>query len=192
MPDQSYLDDLRLAHMMADNADSLTMSRFKALDLQVAAKPDLTPVSDADTAVEDAVAEAQRLKDRAQSKAAELQQQAQDAFDDAQDLVGGWCGDATSVVEFLRPLRDQLDAPGVLEVCVNRPGELLVETVKGWQTVPAPDMTQERCLSLATAVATYCDQQINQEHPVEAPRRAQRRWGQIRHVVARGLDGPAS
>ena len=27
----------------------------------------------------------------------------------------GWCGDATSVVEFLRPLREQLDAPGVLE-----------------------------------------------------------------------------
>ena len=67
----------------------------------------------------------------------------------------GWCGDATSVVEFLRPLRDQLDAPGVLEVCVNRPGELLVETVRGWQTVVAPEMTQERCLSLATAVATF-------------------------------------
>ena len=33
MPEQSHLDDLRLAHMMADNADSLTMSRFKALDL---------------------------------------------------------------------------------------------------------------------------------------------------------------
>ncbi len=30
-------------------------------------------------------------------------------------------------------LREQLDAPGVLEVCVNRPGELLVETVDGWQ-----------------------------------------------------------
>jgi len=55
MPDQSYLDDLRLAHMMADNADSLTMSRFKALDLKVDAKPDLTPVSDADVAVEDAI-----------------------------------------------------------------------------------------------------------------------------------------
>ena len=55
MPDQNYLDDLRLAHMMADNADSLTMSRFKALDLQVTAKPDLTPVSDADVAVEDAI-----------------------------------------------------------------------------------------------------------------------------------------
>ena len=45
----------------------------------------------------------------------------------------GWCGDATSVVEFLRPLRDQLDAPGVLEVCVNRPGELLIETVHQWE-----------------------------------------------------------
>ena len=78
----------------------------------------------------------------------------------------GWCGDATSVVEFLRPLRDQLDAPGVLEVCVNRPGELLVETVLGWQTVAAPEMTQERCLSLATAVATFCDQQVNQERPL--------------------------
>ena len=77
-----------------------------------------------------------------------------------------WCGDATSVVEFLRPLRDQLDAPGVLEVCVNRPGELLVETVRGWQTVPAPEMTKERCLSLATAVATFCDQQVNQERPL--------------------------
>ena len=44
-------------------------------------------------------------------------------------FTNAWCGAATSVVEFLRPLRDQLDAPGVFEVCVNRPGELLVETV---------------------------------------------------------------
>ena len=78
----------------------------------------------------------------------------------------GWCGDATSVIEFLRPLRDQLDGPGVLEVCVNRPGELLVESVRGWQTVAAPELTQERCLSLATAVATFSDQQISQERPL--------------------------
>lgn len=55
MPDQSLLDDLRLAHILADQADSVTMSRFKAQDLQVAAKPDRTPVTDADTRVEDAV-----------------------------------------------------------------------------------------------------------------------------------------
>jgi type IV secretion system protein VirB11 len=77
-----------------------------------------------------------------------------------------WQGDATSVIEFMRPLREQLDAPGVLEVCINRPGELLVETAQGWQIVPASQMTQERCLSLATAVATFCDQQIKQERPL--------------------------
>ena len=82
------------------------------------------------------------------------------------DLADAWCGDATSVVEFLRPLRAQLDAPGVLEVCVNRPGEMMVETAKGWQSVVAAELTLERCLSLATAVATYSDQQINQEHPL--------------------------
>jgi type IV secretion system protein VirB11 len=84
------------------------------------------------------------------------------------DDTDPWCGDATSVIEFLRPLREQLDAEGVLEVCVNRPGELLVETGRGWRAVPAPEMTLERCLSLATAVATYGDQQVNQERPLLA------------------------
>ena len=60
MPPESPLhrnltDDLRLAHLLADDADSITMSRFKALDLRVTAKPDLSPVSDADTAVEEAI-----------------------------------------------------------------------------------------------------------------------------------------
>lgn len=78
----------------------------------------------------------------------------------------GWHGDATSVVEFLRPLRRHLDAPDVLEVCINRPGQVMIETTTGWQVTQAPDMSLERCLSLATAVATYCDQQINQERPL--------------------------
>ncbi len=50
-----YTDDLRLAHVLADDADSLTMDRFRALDLHVVTKPDLTPVSDADQLVEDAL-----------------------------------------------------------------------------------------------------------------------------------------
>ncbi|GAA5009795.1 histidinol-phosphatase [Kitasatospora paranensis] len=50
-----YHDDLRLAHVLADSADSITMERFKALDLKVETKPDLTPVSDADKACEELV-----------------------------------------------------------------------------------------------------------------------------------------
>ncbi|QTG80598.1 histidinol-phosphatase [Arthrobacter crystallopoietes] len=52
---QSYNDDLRLAHVMADSVDSQTMARFKALDLKIETKPDLTPVTDADRAAEEAI-----------------------------------------------------------------------------------------------------------------------------------------
>ncbi|WP_344859216.1 histidinol-phosphatase [Amycolatopsis ultiminotia] len=50
-----YDDDLTLATRLADAADALTTARFRALDLAVSAKPDRTPVTDADTAVEDAI-----------------------------------------------------------------------------------------------------------------------------------------
>jgi len=45
-------DDLALALTLADSADALTRARFGALDLHVDTKPDLTPVTDADRAVE--------------------------------------------------------------------------------------------------------------------------------------------
>lgn len=60
-----FTDDLRLAHVLADDADSLTMSRFKALDLHVVNKPDLTPVTDADRAVEEGI---RRTLSRARSR----------------------------------------------------------------------------------------------------------------------------
>jgi histidinol-phosphatase len=50
-----YTDDLRLAHVLADDADSLTTTRFKALDLHVMSKPDLTPVTDVDQSVEEGI-----------------------------------------------------------------------------------------------------------------------------------------
>ncbi|RYV50171.1 histidinol-phosphatase [Pengzhenrongella frigida] len=50
-----YDDDLRLAHVIADQVDSVTMARFKALDLRVETKPDLTPVSDADRTAEEVI-----------------------------------------------------------------------------------------------------------------------------------------
>ena len=51
----NYDDDLGLALTMADAADAITRSRFLARDLVVSRKPDRTPVTDADTAVEDAI-----------------------------------------------------------------------------------------------------------------------------------------
>jgi histidinol-phosphatase len=51
----AYDDDLRLAHVLADAADSLSLSRFRAQDLRVETKPDLTPVTDADRTVEESI-----------------------------------------------------------------------------------------------------------------------------------------
>jgi histidinol-phosphatase len=51
----SYDDDLRFAHVLADAADDITTKRFRALDLRVDTKPDLTPVSDADRATEESL-----------------------------------------------------------------------------------------------------------------------------------------
>ncbi|HVV13190.1 histidinol-phosphatase [Amycolatopsis sp.] len=52
-----YTADLTLAGRLADTADAITTARFRALDLDVRSKPDRTPVTDADTAVEDAIRE---------------------------------------------------------------------------------------------------------------------------------------
>ena len=49
--------DLAFALELADVADSLSLPRFRAADLRVETKPDLTPVTDADRAVERALRE---------------------------------------------------------------------------------------------------------------------------------------
>jgi histidinol-phosphatase len=48
-------EDLDLAARLADAADAITLARFRAADLRVQRKPDRSPVTDADTAAEDAL-----------------------------------------------------------------------------------------------------------------------------------------
>ena len=49
----AYDDDLRLAHVLADAVERVTMPRFKAEDLRVDSKPDRSLVSDADRSAEE-------------------------------------------------------------------------------------------------------------------------------------------
>jgi histidinol-phosphatase len=51
----TYDDDLRLAHVLADSVERVTMARFRAEDLVVESKPDLTPVTDADRTAEESI-----------------------------------------------------------------------------------------------------------------------------------------
>ena len=47
--------DLSLALALSDEADAISLGRFRANDLLVETKPDLTPVTEADRAVEAAI-----------------------------------------------------------------------------------------------------------------------------------------
>lgn len=51
----TYDDDLALALRLADAADAVSRQRFRAQDLRIETKPDRTPVTDADRAVEQAI-----------------------------------------------------------------------------------------------------------------------------------------
>jgi histidinol-phosphatase len=49
--------DLVFAHELADAADSISLGRFRSADLVVETKPDMTPVTEADRATEEALRE---------------------------------------------------------------------------------------------------------------------------------------
>jgi histidinol-phosphatase len=51
------VNDLQLAHQLADIAQQIALSRFGAVDLKITSKPDMTPVSDADKLAEQRIRE---------------------------------------------------------------------------------------------------------------------------------------
>lgn len=63
--------------------------------------------------------------------------------------------DAT-VRELIRPLVDCLEGqPGATEICVNRPGEVIVGVAPEWKRFEAPALTLEWALSLAPHIVTF-------------------------------------
>lgn len=69
------------------------------------------------------------------------------------------------VKELMRPLAVFL-MEGATEVSINRPGEAFVEIGPEWKRFDAPDLTLERLLALANAIATYTDQEIGPQKPI--------------------------
>ncbi len=72
----------------------------------------------------------------------------------------------TTVNFHLEPIAHILSEGGVTEVCVNRPGEVLVEKAGAWQRFEIPELTFEHCRSLAGAVATLTGQHTNEQDPL--------------------------
>jgi type IV secretion system protein VirB11 len=71
-----------------------------------------------------------------------------------------------AVQEQLGALQDLLDRPDVIEVVINRPGEVWVETRDGWETTTNPNMTFVRLERLAKSTAAYAAQAFRDERPI--------------------------
>ncbi len=66
----------------------------------------------------------------------------------------------------LRVLRPFLDRPGVTELCINRPGEVFLETSAGWRRDALPAADFEWCRRLAKLVAHHTRQRVDEVTPL--------------------------
>lgn len=74
--------------------------------------------------------------------------------------------EVSSLELMLRPLRPYLTSPDITELCINRPGELFIETRKGWQREPLPFADFDWCRRLAKLIANSTCQRIDEESPI--------------------------
>lgn len=65
-------------------------------------------------------------------------------------------------------VREYMASPDVTEICINRPGELYLETRSGWQRIEVPTLTFERARQFCTAVVNESNtgQRITDADPV--------------------------
>ena len=75
-------------------------------------------------------------------------------------------GRDTALREYLEPLKSFLDDNAVTEICVNRPGEVFTESAYGWVRHEISSISLNWCRKLATLIATFSNEKINEEGPI--------------------------
>jgi type IV secretion system protein VirB11 len=66
----------------------------------------------------------------------------------------------------LRPLRRFLDDTAITELCINRPGEIFVESHLGWRREDLPEVTYDWCMRFAKLVANFTRQRVDASAPL--------------------------
>nr|WP_082562754.1 MULTISPECIES: P-type DNA transfer ATPase VirB11 [unclassified Rhizobium] len=70
------------------------------------------------------------------------------------------------VRELLAPFSPFLRDASLFEVIVNRPAQVITEGPAGWQTHHVPELSFDKLMRLARAVATYSNQSIDETKPI--------------------------
>ncbi|HCG6545383.1 TPA: P-type DNA transfer ATPase VirB11 [Vibrio parahaemolyticus] len=73
---------------------------------------------------------------------------------------------ATSLLEYLSVLQPFLDDPDNTEIVINKPGEVITESRKGWTYFDVPELTFSKCFNLAKLTATYSGQSLDERKPI--------------------------
>ena len=74
--------------------------------------------------------------------------------------------EANSLAMMLRPLRPFLDCDGITELCINRPGEIFLESGDGWRREAAAFADFDWCSRLAKLIANSTQQRIDESSPL--------------------------
>ncbi|WP_119258615.1 P-type DNA transfer ATPase VirB11 [Shinella zoogloeoides] len=74
--------------------------------------------------------------------------------------------DAAVVRELLKPFSEFLQDPSLYEVIVNRPGQVLTEGPGGWRTHDLPELSFDKLMRIARAVASFSHQSIDERRPI--------------------------
>ena len=86
----------------------------------------------------------------------------------ASSVTGGArnSGSASALELWLRALRPLLQRPEVTELCINRPGEVFLETRSGWCREELPWADFDWCRKFAKLVAHYTRQRVDEVAPL--------------------------
>lgn len=71
-----------------------------------------------------------------------------------------------ALTAFLAPIQPWLDRPDILEICINRPGEVFVEEPRGWERIPLPALSYEFLSGLVSTISSFARQKVNAEAPL--------------------------
>lgn len=66
----------------------------------------------------------------------------------------------------IQKILDERLTNGVTDIAINRPFEICIESSKGWEIFPAPDLTLDRLMKFANAFAIFNSDDISFDNPI--------------------------
>lgn len=76
--------------------------------------------------------------------------------------------ESTLVQDFLDQagITERLNRPGTTDVAINRPGEIWVDTPRGWEREDVPWLTLDLCWRVANSLAAYNHRELSPKKPI--------------------------